>query len=140
MTEADLRALGATRRAVFQNLANGLPEARLMEDLRLSQLELDQARRAVARKIGDWLMYAKQAPIACASVREILWNRRPLLAVLARIGDLSLGSDFITFADRKTGRLVKVQFGRITTQALDHPEMIEGAKHRMAEAHLARRD
>jgi hypothetical protein len=44
MTEDERRALGATRRLVFQNLANGVPAAHVRESLRLSDLEIEQAR------------------------------------------------------------------------------------------------
>jgi hypothetical protein len=121
MTEDERRALGQGRRLVFQNLANGVPEDRLREDLHLSQLELDQARRFVARKITEYLVLRRQAPVPCDDVRAIRWNRRQLLAVLARIGNLDLGTDLI--------------LAKVTIQALDHPEMIAGARHRMAEAH-----
>jgi len=119
MTEAERRTLGGVRRLVFQNLANGLPVERVMEDLKLSQLEVDNARRFVARKITQHQVQRRQPTIPCDDIRAIRWNRRPLLAVLARIGDLDLSTDLIL---------------KITTQALDHPEMIEGAKHRMSEA------
>ena len=115
------RARGAARRLAFQNIANGVPLERVMADLRLSELEVDQALRFVARKITEHLFLRRQPPIACDGAKAIRFNRRPLLAVLARIGDLDLSSELI--------------LGRITLQALDHPEMIEGAQHRMAKAH-----
>jgi hypothetical protein len=121
MTEDERRALGQTRRLVFQNLANGVPEEHVMAALRLSQLEVDQARRFVARKITQHQVLRRQPTIPCGDARAIRFNRRALLGVLARIGNLDLATDLI--------------LGRITEQALDHPEMIEGAKHRMAEAH-----
>jgi hypothetical protein len=135
MTEDERRIVGETRRAVFQNVANGLPQERVMEVMRMSQVEVERAVKAVARKITEWLVYARQPPIACDNVGLIRLNRKRLLAVLTKIGDLSLGSDFILFPDRKTGELIKVQFGKIMTQAMDHPEMIDGASRRMAEAY-----
>jgi hypothetical protein len=121
MVEEERRALGFTRRLVFQNLANGVPEEGVMAALRLSALEVAQAQRFVARKITEYLVLRRQPPIPCGDLREIRWNRKPLLAALTRIGDVDLSTDLI--------------LGRITTQALDHPEMIQGAKHRMDEAY-----
>lgn len=121
MTEAERRELGQTRRLVFQNVANGVPDERIRADLQLSQLEIDQAVRFVCKKITEHLVLRRQPPIACTLAREIRWNRKRLLAVLARIGDLDLSTDLI--------------LSRITVQAMDHPEMIEGAGRRMAEAY-----
>jgi hypothetical protein len=121
MTEAERRDIGRTRRLVFQNLANGLAPEQVMAALRLSELEVDKARRTVSRKITEYLVLRRQPPIACDGLTAIRFNRQRLLAVLARIGDLDLSSDLI--------------LARITVQALDHPEMIEGAKHRMDEVY-----
>jgi hypothetical protein len=52
---------------------------------------------------------------------EIRWNRAPLQAVLARIGDIDLSTSLIV--------------SRILVQAMDHPEMIEGASRKMEEFH-----
>lgn len=134
MTEDEHRARGNTRRLVFQNLANGVPLEQVMADQHLSALEVEQARKAVARKLTEYLVHARQPVIACGDLREIRWNRKPLLALLARIGDLSLSTEFILYRDRATQELARVQFGRITTQAIDHPDMVEGAKQRMAAA------
>lgn len=121
MTEEERRALGRTRRLVFQNIANGVPVERVGEDLRLSRLEIDQALRFVTRKITEHLVMRRQPPIACGDLRAIRWHRKALLGVLARIGDLDLSTDLI--------------LSKITVQAFDHPEMIEGAQRRMAEAY-----
>lgn len=121
MTEDERRRLGQSRRFAFENLANGVPEAKICEDLKLSAAELEQARRFVARKITEHLFLRRQPPIACDSLRWIRWNRVKLLAVLGRIGDLDLSSDLI--------------LSRLTVQAMDHPEMIEGASRTMAEAY-----
>ena len=121
MAEEERRRLGELRRCAFQNLAMGVPPEKIAEDLRLSQTELEQARRFVARKITEHLVLRRQPPIACDDVTSIRWNRRALLAVLARMGDLDLSTDLI--------------LSKITVQALDHPEMLQGAKHRMTEAY-----
>jgi len=122
MTEEERRALGRTRRLVFQNVANGVFVERVGTDLRLSQLEVERALRFVSKKITEYLVLRRQPPIACEDVRAIRWNRRALLGVLRMIGDLDLSTDLI--------------LSKITVQALDHPEMIEGAKRRMAEGRL----
>jgi len=119
MTEEERRALGQTRRLVFQNLANGVPAEQIGADMKLSQLEVDQARRFVARKIGEHLFLRRAAPIDCHDVRTIRYNRRPLLSVLRKIGNLDLSTDLL--------------LTKLTVQAIDHPEMVEGAKHRMAD-------
>jgi hypothetical protein len=121
MTEDERRALGATRRLVFQNLANGVPAARVRESLRLSDLEIEQAQAFVSRKITEYLVLRRQPPIPCQTMAEIRWNRAPLQAVLARIGDIDLSTSLIV--------------PRILVQAMDHPEMIEGASRKMEEFH-----
>lgn len=120
MTEEERRALGHRRRLVFQNMANGVPIEKIGADLRLSSTEVEQARTFVAKKITEYLVLRRQPPLPCANIKEIRWNRRALLGVLARIGDIDLSSQLI--------------LSRITVQAFDHPEMIEGAKARMDEA------
>lgn len=117
MTEDERKALGLRRRLAFQNLANGVPEERIRTNLRLSELELEQAQKFVARKITEYLVLRRQPPIPCGDLREIRWNRQSLLGVLAKIGDLDLSSELI--------------LSRITVQALDHPEMVEGAAARI---------
>jgi hypothetical protein len=121
MTEDERRALGATRRLVFQNLANGVPAERVRESLRLSDLEIEQAQAFVSRKITEYLVLRRQPPIPCQTMSEIRWNRAPLQAVLARIGDIDLSTSLIV--------------PRILVQAMDHPEMIEGASRKMEEFH-----
>lgn len=121
MTEEERRALGKSRRLVFQNVANGVPPERVGADLRLSQLEVEQAVRFVTKKITEHLVLRRQPPIPCDDVRAIRWNRRALLGVLAKIGDLDLSTQLI--------------LSKITVQAFDHPEMIEGAQRRMSEAY-----
>lgn len=120
-TEAERRALGESRRLVFHNVANGLPVERIKEDLGLSELEIEQARKFVARKITQYLVLRRQAPVACDSLPAIRFNRKRLLVILARIGDLDLSTDLI--------------LSKMIVQALDHPEMLEGASRRMLEAY-----
>ena len=107
MTEDERRAIGQRRRLAFQNLANGVPEDRIRANLRLSELELEQAQKFVAKKITEYLVLRRQPPVPCANIREIRWNRQALLGVLAKIGDLDLSSELI--------------LSRVTVQALDHP-------------------
>lgn len=121
MTEDERRRLGQTRRLVFQNLANGVSPEKIGENLRLSALEVEQAQAFVAKKITEYLTLRRQPPLPCGNLKEIRWNRRALLGVLAKIGDVDLSTQLI--------------LGRITVQALDHPEMIQGARARMQEAH-----
>lgn len=121
MTEDERRALGLSRRLAFQNRANGVPDERIRQNLRLSQTELDQAQAFVAKKITEYLVLRRQPPIPCSDIREIRWNRQSLLSVLAKIGDLDLSSQLI--------------LSRITVQQLDHPEMVAGASARMNEAY-----
>ncbi len=113
-------AIGRTRRLVFQNLANGVPPERIRTDLRLSDLEVEQAQAFVAKKITEYLVLRRQAPIPCTTMKDIRWYRIDLLAVLAKIGDLDLSTSLI--------------LRKMLVQPMDHPEMIEGAKARMAEA------
>jgi hypothetical protein len=121
MTEDERRRLGETRRLVFQNLANGVPLEKIAANLRLSMLEIEQAQAFVAKKITEYLVLRRQPPLPCANIREIRWNRRQLLGVLAKIGDIDLST--------------QLTLSRITVQQLDHPEMIEGASARLSEAY-----
>ena len=121
MTADERKAIGLGRRLAFQNLANGVPPERICANLRLSQLELEQAQAFVAKKITEYLVLRRQPPIPCANLREIRWNRQSLLSVLAKIGDRDLSSQLI--------------LSRITVQAIDHPDMIAGAAARLSEAY-----
>jgi len=131
MTEDERRALGQTRRLVFQNLANGVPAPQIREALKLSELEVDQARRFVAKRIAEFRFLKKQPPIPCDDVRSIRFNRKALLGVLARLDDLFLSTE-ILIRPHANGDRTRFTL-KLSTQALDHPEMIEGAKHRMDE-------
>lgn len=121
MTEEERKAIGLRRRLAFQNLANGVPEERIRTNLRLSELELEQAQKFVAKKITEYLVLRRQPPIPCGDLREIRWNRQSLLGVLAKIGDLDLSTE--------------LTLSRITVQSIDHPEMVAGAAARMNEAY-----
>ena len=121
MDDDQRRALGRTRRLVFQNLANGVPGEMIRQSLGLSDLEIEQAQAFVAQKITQHLIVRRQPPIPCSTMADIRWNRIDLLSVLAKIGDLDLS----------TGLILR----KMLVQAMDHPEMIEGAKRRMSEAY-----
>lgn len=121
MTEDERRALGLTRRLAFQNIAMGIPREQVMAELKLSQLEVDQAVAFVGKKITEYLVLRRQPPIDCMTIGSIRWHRKALLAVLSRIGDLDLST--------------QLTLGRVLVQAIDHPDMIEGAQHRMKDAY-----
>jgi len=121
MTEDERRIKGRTRRLVFQNLANGIPVEQIGADMQLSALEIEQARQFVAKKITEYLILRRQPPIPCHDQKTMRWNKRGLLATLARIGDLDLSSELI--------------LSKVLVQDMDHPEMIEGAQRRMSEAY-----
>lgn len=121
MTDEERRRLGQMRRMVFQNLANGVSPEKVSEALRLSALEVEQAQTFVSRKITEYLTLRRQPPLPCGTLKEIRWNRRALLGVLAKIGDVDLSSQLI--------------LSKVLVQDLDHPSMIEGAKARMNEAY-----
>ena len=108
------------RRHVFQNVCNGVPRDQIRESLHVTDLEIDQAVAFVGKKITQHLIQRRQPPIECLTERDIRWNRLPLLMLLARIGDLDLS----------TGLVLR----KMLVQALDHPEMIDGAQRRLAEA------
>jgi hypothetical protein len=120
-TEQDRRALGARRRLVFQNIANGVHRGQIRESLRLSDLEIDQARDFVLKKITEHLLLRRQPALPAQTEPDIRWYRIDLLAVLSRIGDLDLGTSLI--------------LTKMLVQPMDHPEMIEGASRRMQEAY-----
>lgn len=120
MTEDERRAQGRARRLVFQNLANGVPAEKIGADMKMSALEVENAQKFVSRKITEYLVLRRQPPLPCANLKEIRWNRKSLLAVLAKIGDMDLSTSLI--------------LRTVTVQQFDHPEMIEGASRRMKEA------
>jgi hypothetical protein len=119
MTPEERRAKGRMRRLVFQNLANGVPREQIREDLRLSDLEIDQAREFVGRKITENRTLRRQPPIPCLTLAEIRFHRRELLGVLSVIGDIDLSTDLI--------------LSKLLVQSLDHPSMIAEARDRMEE-------
>ena len=119
-SETTRRILGQTRRMVFQNIANGVPRDQIREALRLSDLEIEAAQAFVGKKITQYLIQRRQPPIPCLTERDIRWHRIALLALLARLGDVDLSTPLV--------------LSKMLVQALDHPEMIEGAQRRMAEA------
>ena len=121
MTEEERRAKGRTRRLVFQNIANGVPLPQIRESLRVSDLEIAQAQAFVTRKINENRALRRQPMILCSDIRDIRNNRRALLGVLSLIGDLDLSTDLI--------------LSKMMIQQIDHPEIVEGAKRRMAEAY-----
>lgn len=121
LPDEDRRALGQTRRLVFQNVANNVPPERVGQVLFLSALEVEQALAFVGRKITEYLVLRRQAPIPCHDLRMIRLHRRELLAALSKIGDLDLSSDLL--------------LAKVTIQNIDHPEMIQGMQHQMAKAY-----
>ncbi len=121
MTDEERRAKGRVRRLVFQNIANGVPVDRIREDMRLSDLEIEQARTFVGRKITENRTLRRQPNIPCGTIAEIRYHRRELLGVLSLIGDLDLSTELI--------------LSKLLVQQIDHPEIIEGAKQRMAGAY-----
>lgn len=90
MTDEARRELGRTRRLIFQNIANGVPIDKIRADFGLSELEVDQVRRFVAKKITEHLFLRRQPTIPCDDVRAIRWHRRELLGALTLIGDIDL--------------------------------------------------
>lgn len=80
---------------MFGNIANGVPTPQIMVDLQLSQLEVDQARQFVAKKITQYLVQRRQPTIACNDMGAIRANRGRLLAVLQRMGNIDLSTDLI---------------------------------------------
>ena len=134
MTEDERRALGRTRRLVFQNIANGVPVEQIRESLRLSALEVEQAQAFVARKITENRTLRRQPTIPCGTLAEIRYNRRALLGVLSLIGDLDL-STTIHLLRGSDGTEQSVSFSKLMVQQIDHPEILEGASHRLEEAY-----
>jgi len=134
MTEPERRALGQRRRLIFQNLANGVPTEQIRTALHVSDTEIDQARAFVVKKINERLFLSRQPTIPCQSMADIRWHRATLLAVLSKMGDLDL-STTVHLLGKRDGTTEEVTVKKLLIQSMDHPEMIEGAKARMAEAH-----
>jgi hypothetical protein len=116
VTEAERLKLGADRRLIFENVANGVPMDQVRSAFRRSQDEIDRELAFVARKIREARFRTRMPPLACDAHKDIRWNRRALLDTLRQLSDAYLSSELL--------------LPRIGVQTVNTPgELREAAQH-----------
>ena len=95
MNDEERKRLGETRRLIFQNVAVGLPVEKVAAAFKVSREQVLRDVSHVARKIREYRFQRRIPPVPSDTVTEIQMNRRFLLASLANIGPMQLGSDLI---------------------------------------------
>lgn len=85
--------LAGDRRAIFINVANGVPMDRVRAAFGRSQTEIDREVRFVGRKLREARVRTRMPPLACDDVRDIRWNRRALLDTLRQLSDDFLSTE-----------------------------------------------
>jgi|ERR1700733_5666548 len=125
--EADRIQLAASRRLIFENVANGVPVEKIMATFQRSRLEIQKDVEFVANKIREYRfrrlaigsMHARHM-VPCGTYAEIRANRHSLLETLRKLGPESLSTPLI--------------ISRIETQKIDSDEAIEEVTHRVSNA------
>lgn len=95
MTEAERQRLGADRRLIFENVANGVPMDQVRSAFKRSQTEIDRELAFVARKIREARFRTRMPPLACDDLGDIRWNRLALLETLRQLSDTYLSSELL---------------------------------------------
>lgn len=96
VTEVErLKKLGADRRLIFENVANGVPMEGVRAAFQRSQTEVDRELTFVGRKIKEYRFRRHQPPVPCDTVQEMRWNRVVLLETLRKLGDEYMMSSLI---------------------------------------------
>lgn len=95
MTEEDRRRLGEDRRLIFENVANGVPLEHVAAAFRRSVPEVERELGFVAKKLREYRFRRRQPPLDCDQVKDIRWNRVPLLETLRKLGPDYLSSELI---------------------------------------------
>jgi len=108
-----LAKLAEERRAIFVNVANGVPMDQVRSAFKRSQTEIDREIRFVARKIKEYRFRRRMPPLECDDIKSIRWNRLALLHTLRLLGPEYLGSELI--------------LPNITVQTLSSPKDLKGA-------------
>lgn len=124
MSGAEGLSIGAERRLIFENYANGVDIEALKATFRRSAAEIEREIFFVSRKIAEY-RFRRCAegsvhlapPIACSTLAEIRLNRLALLDTLSKLGDRHLSSPLL--------------LPKLRIQAVDHPSMLHEAQHRM---------
>jgi hypothetical protein len=93
MNDEERKRLAETRRLIFTNLANGVPVEGVMEGFHLSEKEVLDHFRFVARKIWGYRFERAQPYIKCETPNDAYHQRRALTYSLDRCGDTYLTSD-----------------------------------------------
>jgi len=93
MTDAERQRLAETRRLIFKNLANGVVVEKVMAAFGLSEKEVLDHFRFVARKIWGYRFERGMPYIKVETPADARCQVAPLLHTLKRIGPVSLTSD-----------------------------------------------
>lgn len=120
MEESERLALGADRKLIFANVANGVPIEDIMATFHRSSDEIDREVAFVARKIKEYRFRQRIPPLACDTLKDIRFNRLALLDTLRKLGPNYLSSELL---------IAKIQI-----QSLDQPAMLREAAQRMQES------
>lgn len=113
----DLHKLAEDRRAIFTNVANGVPADRIRSAFKVSQTDIDREVRFVGRKICEYRFRRHLPPLPCKDLRDIRWHRRALLENLSKLGPEYLASELI--------------LPPIVTQQVDSPEAVQDISRRV---------
>lgn len=93
MTEAERGRLAEVRRLIFQNLANRVPMASVMGAFRLSEKEVMDHFRFVARCITEYRFKRAMPLHQLHGVEDAALGRLVFFGTLAKIGPIALTSD-----------------------------------------------
>jgi hypothetical protein len=122
--------IGATRRLIFENVANGVPIEAIMATFRRSRLEVQKEVEFVARKITEYRFRRltdgptkKGSPatarplVPCSTHADIRFHRVNLLETLSKLGNLYLSSPLL--------------LSKVTIQKVDSPDAVREVSHRV---------
>lgn len=93
MTDAERERLAETRRLIFKNLANKVPLDKIKGAFRLSEKEVNDHFRFVARAIKEYRFKRALTYHRLDSFADAVLGRMVFLATLDKIGPIRLTSD-----------------------------------------------
>lgn len=117
-------SLGAERRLIFVNYANGVDIEAMKAPFRRSAGEIEREILFVAKKIKEYRFRRcttgsphAAPPVACDTLIDIRLNRLSLFETLNKLGDLYLSSELL--------------LPKIAIQKVDSAEAVREAGHRL---------
>jgi hypothetical protein len=121
---AEAQSLGAARRLIFENYANGVDIEAMKATFRRSAAEIAAEIFFVAKKIKEYRFRRcadgsrfAAPPVACDTLVDIRLNRLALFDTLRKLSDTHLASALV--------------LPRVHIQNVDHPSSLAEAQHRM---------